>query len=66
MKISKEEIVRINKGFGGNESNSGSLDFALEIQENRKLGPYKKFAYLVRAILVDHTFTDGNKRTITS
>ena len=63
MKISKETIIRINKGFGGNIRNEASLEFALQQQENNKLGEYKKIAYLIRAILVDHVFTDGNKRT---
>jgi prophage maintenance system killer protein len=63
MKISKEDIVRIAKGFDGNLRNSSSLDFALEKQEDNKLGEYKKLAYLLRAILVDHPFSDGNKKT---
>ena len=63
MKISKEELLRINNGFGGNLRNDASLDFALDKMENKKLGLYKKLAYLLRAILVDHPFSDGNKRT---
>jgi len=63
MKIGKEELIRINKGFGGNLRNDASLDFALDRQNDNKLGDYKKLAYLFRAILVDHPFTDGNKRT---
>jgi prophage maintenance system killer protein len=63
MKVSKEEIIRINNGFGGALRNDASIDFALQMQENNKLGEYKKLAYLWRAILVDHPFTDGNKRT---
>ncbi len=63
MNLSKETIIRINKGFGGHLRNGASLDFALKQQENKKLGDYKKLAYLFRAILVDHPFTDGNKRT---
>ena len=39
------------------------MDFALKMQGNNKLGNYKKLAYLLRAILVDHPFSDGNKRT---
>ena len=31
--------------------------------EDSKIGPYKQLAYLLRAILVDHPFSDGNKRT---
>ncbi len=65
MKISKEDLLRINKGFGGNLRSDSSLDFALEMQENNKIGNYKKLAYLWRAILVDHPFSDGNKRTAT-
>ncbi len=63
MKISKEDIIRIGKAFNGNIRNHSSLDFALEMQNNKKLGDYKKLAYLMRAILVDHPFSDGNKKT---
>jgi len=63
MKISKEEIIRVAKGFEGNLRNSSSLDFALDKQNDKKLGEYKKLAYLLRAILVDHPFSDGNKKT---
>ncbi|MBS3085069.1 Fic family protein [Candidatus Pacearchaeota archaeon] len=63
MKISKQELLRINYGFGGNLRNGSSLDYAFDKLGDRKLGPYKKLAYLLRAILVDHPFSDGNKRT---
>ena len=63
MNISKKDLIRINQGFGGNLRNDSSLDYALEMQKNNKLGNYKKLAYLLRAILVDHPFSDGNKRT---
>ncbi len=63
MKISKEDLLRINHGFGGNLRSDSSLDFAIQMQDNPKLGEYKKLAYLWRAILVDHPFSDGNKRT---
>ncbi len=65
MEISKEDMLRINKGFGGNLRSDSSIDFAIDMQENPKLGSYKKLAYLWRAILVDHPFSDGNKRTAT-
>ena len=64
MKIVKIDIVRINEGFGGYLRNDASLDFAIKMQENNRLGIYKKLAYLWRAILVDHPFSDGNKRTM--
>jgi len=63
MIISKENLIRINRGFGGNLRSDSSIDFAYEVMENKKLGLYKKLAYLLRAIIVDHPFSDGNKRT---
>jgi len=63
MNIRKEDIVRIAKGFDGNLRNSSSLEFALDKQEDKKFGEYKKLAYILRAILVDHPFSDGNKKT---
>lgn len=63
MKIDKEDLLRINQGFGGGLRNDASIDFAIEKQNENKLGEYKKLAYLWRAILVDHPFSDGNKRT---
>ena len=63
MNISKEDLIRINHGFGGNLRSGSSLDFAFDVIENKKIGLYKKIAYLWRAILVDHPFSDGNKRT---
>lgn len=62
MEISKEDLLRINQGFGGNLRNDSSLDYAIDMQSNHKLGIYKKLAYLLRAVLVDHPFSDGNKR----
>jgi len=65
MDISKEDLLRINKGFGGDLRSDSSLDYAIDMQDNKKLGEYKKLAYLLRAVLVDHPFSDGNKRTAT-
>lgn len=63
MEIGKEDLLRVNEGFGGNLRSGSSLDFAIEKINNPKLGFYTKLAYLWRAILVDHPFSDGNKRT---
>ena len=63
MEISKGDLIKINHGFGGGLRSDSSLDFAADIQQNKKFGKYKKLAYLFRAILIDHPFTDGNKRT---
>jgi prophage maintenance system killer protein len=63
MEICKEDIIRIGKGFNGILRNDASIDFALEKQTDHKLGEYKKLAYLIRAIVIDHPFSDGNKKT---
>ncbi len=63
--ISKEDLLRINRGFGGTLRNSSSIDFAFHIFNNKKFGVYKKLAHLIRAIIVDHPFSDANKRTAT-
>lgn len=63
MRIGKEDLVRINHGFGGSLRSDSSLDFAFSKIENKKLGLYKKLAYILRSIIVDHPFSDANKRT---
>lgn len=63
MEIDKLNLLRINKGFGGNLRNDSSLEFAFSQLKNKKIGNYKKLAYLWRAILIDNSFSDGNKRT---
>ena len=63
MNISKEDLLRINHGFGGNLRSGSSLEFAFEKLKDAKLGDFKKLSYLMRAILVNHPFSDGNKRT---
>jgi len=63
--IAKDDLLRINKGFGGNLRSGSSIDFAFDKIQDSKFGVYKKLAYLMRAILVDHPFSDGNKRTAT-
>ncbi|MBM3309414.1 MAG: hypothetical protein FJY77_04090 [Candidatus Altiarchaeales archaeon] len=61
MDLSKEEIIAINKTLGGNLVANGSIEFALHAGKGRSL--YWRIALLWRAILVDHPFTDINKRT---
>ena len=61
MKLTKDQIIKINEklggefktdsGLGGNKSN---LDYALNLKE-----PYG----IAREILRGHPFIDGNKRT---
>ncbi len=61
--LSKKDIVAINQQFhNGRLSNESSLDYAIEIQR-RSRNWLRCAALLVRAILADHVFEDGNKRT---
>ena len=57
------DIVNMNKQFDtGALVNSSSLEFALSAIK-RKGSWLEQLAFLVRALLVDHPFKDGNKRT---
>src|SRR3989344_117210 len=62
--INKKDLIAINIEVGetGELQNPGSLDFALEIIRHKKSWLYE-LSYLVRSIIVDHSFRDGNKRT---
>ena len=64
MLINKKDIARINQEIGGNGlfQNESSLDFALSIIKQKKSWLYE-LSYLLRGLLVDHAFQDGNKRT---
>jgi len=61
--LSKKDILVINKQFHeGRISNEGSLDFALA-QVYRSKSWLRAAAILTRALVLDHAFEDGNKRT---
>ena len=60
--MDKKEISIINKELGGKLVRSGSLDFACDMKTKNI---YKKNACLIRAIAVDHPFTDFSKSTAT-
>ena len=64
MLINKKDITAINKEIGSNGqfSNESSLEFALSIVKEKKSWLFE-LSYLVRSLLVDHVFQDGNKRT---
>ncbi len=49
-------------GEDGSFANEASLDFALSVLKERKSWLFN-LSYLVRSILMDHVFRDGNKRT---
>lgn len=61
--LEKIDILQINRLFdSGKVVNEGSLDFALSTVRNTK--DWKtQLAYIIRAILIDHVFQEGNKRT---
>lgn len=64
MLINKKDIIGMNQETGedGSFANEASLDFALSVLKERKSWLYT-LSYLVRCILIDHVFRDGNKRT---
>ncbi len=63
MLLSKKSIIGINEEFDkGHVVNENSLEYALELARKSE-NWLKSLAVLVRAILIDHIFEDGNKRT---
>ncbi|MBD3313273.1 hypothetical protein GF345_02425 [Candidatus Woesearchaeota archaeon] len=64
MNINKKDIIAINMEIGetGAFNNESSLEFALHLIKHKKSWLYE-LSYLVRSLLVDHAFRDGNKRT---
>ena len=62
--LSKETLIKINKQLeeNGKMINESALDFAISAQKRTK-NWLEQLSYLVRAILIDHVFSDGNKRT---
>lgn len=62
--INKKDLIGINKEIGENGElhNKGSLEYALSIIKHKKSWLYE-LSYLLRSLLVDHAFKDGNKRT---
>ncbi len=61
--LSQKDIISFNKEFdNGTIINEASLDFALSYAKKTENWT-KALAFLVRAILLDHVFEEGNKRT---
>ena len=59
--ITKDQVRMINGKYGGNLRSDAEIETALDLGKGKAV--YRKIAYLWRAILVGHPFTDGNKRT---
>ena len=64
LNLTKKDLIGINQEIGGNGKlhNESSIDFALSIARQKKSWLYE-LCYIVRSLLVDHAFEDGNKRT---
>ena len=61
--ITADGLIEINKKFdNGNLVNKSSLEFAISSTYKTK-DWVKQLSYIVRAILIDHVFEEGNKRT---
>ena len=61
--LTQKDLMAINEQFStGKITNHSSLDFLLQ-QTYRSPYWYKTMCLLTRAILLDHIFEDGNKRT---
>ena len=61
--LSKKDLIETNKMWHtGKVSSEGSLDFAVS-HTARSKNWLRVAAVFTRAILVDHIFEDGNKRT---
>ena len=64
ISLNKKDLIGINQQIGcnGKIHNEDSIDFALSIAKQNKSWLYE-LSYIVRSLLVDHCFEDGNKRT---
>lgn len=61
--LSKKDVVEINERFSnGRMMNASSLEYAVQTNA-RSRNWLRSAAVLTRAILIDHVFEDGNKRT---
>lgn len=61
--LTKKDIIALNEEFeDGSVHNEASLDFTISYAV-KTTNWTKALAYLTRAILIDHVFEDGNKRT---
>ncbi|MBI5880540.1 Fic family protein [archaeon] len=61
--LSEKDVVEINKDVSnGRIVNKSSLDFAVKTSARSK-NWLRSAAVFTRAILIDHVFEDGNKRT---
>ena len=64
ISLNKKDLIGINQQIGSNGKlhNEDSIDFAFSIVKRGRSWLYE-LSYIVRSLLVDHCFEDGNKRT---
>jgi prophage maintenance system killer protein len=61
--LNKKDIIALNQQFhDGSLINEASLEFALNYAKKTENWT-KALAWLTRAIILDHVFEEGNKRT---
>ena len=67
FRLNKKDLIGINREIGcnGKIHNEDSLDYALHIVNQNKSW-LNELCHIVRSLLVDHAFGDGNKRTAIS
>ncbi len=66
--ITIASLKTMNKEIGeeGRLENASALEFAVDQANKLRTDAfYKQLAYIARALLVDHAFVEGNKRTFT-
>ena len=61
--LNEKDLIAINSRFSnGNVVNRNSLKYSIDLVK-RTNSWIKQLAHLVRAILIDHLFEEGNKRS---
>lgn len=62
--MNKKDIIRLNQEIGeeGELTNPSSLDYAIDRIRDRR-DWLLELGYLVRSLVIDHAFKEGNKRT---
>jgi prophage maintenance system killer protein len=63
--INLKDIIGINQEIGetGDLQNKSSLEFSIQLISRQRKSWLYELSYLIRSLLVDHSFVDGNKRT---
>ncbi|MBU0958398.1 MAG: Fic family protein [Nanoarchaeota archaeon] len=60
--VDVNNLIKINKKHGGVLIDRSNLEFAVD-SANKEKDIYKSNAYLIRGVIVNHPFLDGNKST---